>query len=296
MRRRSKRLARKYSIGSLFAVLVCLCSYHLLIGRGGSGEAARRLADPEDPISLDARRSGALILHACGLLYMFVAIAIVCDECFVPALEVITEVLDLSPDVAGATFMAAGGSAPEFFTSLIGALLVESDIGTGTIIGSAVFNVLFVIGACALIAPKPLHLTWFPLARDSMFYAIDLLIVTIVFFDEQVKWYEAMLLFVMYLLYTTFMSYSERIERWAVGTAKGTFISDPEVDQANEDEGSTWAKKDSERIEKRCHATGSWTVYPSETSAGTMKSTCSTGKGKDTAGTGEGEDERLAQK
>jgi len=61
---------------------------------------------------------------------MFMAIALVCDECFVPALEVISEVLNLSPDVAGATFMAAGGSAPEFFTSLIGAVLVESDIGT----------------------------------------------------------------------------------------------------------------------------------------------------------------------
>merc|ERR1719387_286640 len=110
-----------------------------------------------------------------GLIYMFIAIAIVCDECFVPALEVITDVLHLSPDVAGATFMAAGGSAPEFFTSLIGSVLVESDIGTGTIIGSAVFNVLFVIGACTVVAPEPLHLTWFPLARDCCFYAVDLM-------------------------------------------------------------------------------------------------------------------------
>ena len=43
---------------------------------------------------------------------MFVALAIVCDEFFVPALDVIIEVLGCSEDVAGATFMAAGGSAP----------------------------------------------------------------------------------------------------------------------------------------------------------------------------------------
>ena len=43
------------------------------------------------------------------------------------------------PDVAGDTFMAAGGSAPELFTSLIGACITENDVSFGTIVGSAVF-------------------------------------------------------------------------------------------------------------------------------------------------------------
>ena len=56
--------------------------------------------------------------------------------------------------MAGATFMAAGGSAPELFTSLIGMLFSnEVDVGIGTIIGSAVFNVLFVIAVCAFGSP-----------------------------------------------------------------------------------------------------------------------------------------------
>jgi Ca2+/Na+ antiporter len=42
------------------------------------------------------------------LLYLFVGIAIVCDELFVPALEIIAEKKGLSNDVAGATLMAAG--------------------------------------------------------------------------------------------------------------------------------------------------------------------------------------------
>lgn len=49
------------------------------------------------------------------------------------------ERFEISPDVAGATFMAAGGSAPELFTSLIGTFS-GSDVGFGTIVGSAVFN------------------------------------------------------------------------------------------------------------------------------------------------------------
>ena len=39
-------------------------------------------------------------------------------------------------------------------------------MGFGTIVGSAVFNVLFVIGMCAMLSKETLHLTWWPLARD----------------------------------------------------------------------------------------------------------------------------------
>jgi Ca2+/Na+ antiporter len=56
--------------------------------------------------------------------------------------------------VAGATMMAAGGSAPELFTSVIGVFIAISDVGIGTIVGSAVFNVLFVIAACAFASAK----------------------------------------------------------------------------------------------------------------------------------------------
>ncbi len=56
----------------------------------------------------------------------------------------------MDQDVAGATFMAAGSSAPEVFISLIGIFVSESSTGIGAIVGSAVFNILFVIGFCGL--------------------------------------------------------------------------------------------------------------------------------------------------
>ncbi|KAI4467423.1 sodium/potassium/calcium exchanger [Holotrichia oblita] len=100
---------------------------------------------PRDLFTTEQRRSGAILLHVLGVIYMFVALAIVCDEFFVPALDVIIEKLDIQDDVAGATFMAAGGSAPELFTSVIGVFVSFDDVGIGTIVGSAVFNILFVI-------------------------------------------------------------------------------------------------------------------------------------------------------
>lgn len=41
--------------------------------------------------------------------------------------------LNISDDVAGATFMAAGGSAPELFTSIIGVFLAKSNVGIGMV-------------------------------------------------------------------------------------------------------------------------------------------------------------------
>jgi len=202
------------------------------LGEAAASPSSRMLFDPEDQFTLEQRRHGAVLLHCIGLLYMFAAIAIVCDECFVPALEVITEVLNISPDVAGATFMAAGGSAPEFFTSLIGSLVTESDVGTGTIIGSAVFNVLFVIGACAIVAPEALQLTWYPLARDSCFYTVDLIVVTVVFLDEKVMWYEAAILFLLYLCYIVYMRFSYRVEAWALNRP---------LEQVKEEDDKNWA-------------------------------------------------------
>ena len=123
---------------------------------------------------------GGVVFYMFGMMYMFVALAIVCDEFFVPALDVIIEVIGCSEDVAGATFMAAGGSAPELFTSGIGVFISFSDAGIGTIVGSAVFNILFVIGMCALFSKTVLHLTWWPLFRDCTFYSVSLITLILV--------------------------------------------------------------------------------------------------------------------
>lgn len=68
-----------------------------------------------------------------------------------PAIDNLVEKLQLNPDIAAATFQAAGGSGPELATSMVGTFFAPgTNVGIGTIVGSAVFNVLFVIGMCAL--------------------------------------------------------------------------------------------------------------------------------------------------
>lgn len=156
-----------------------------------------------------------------GILYMFLALAIVCDEFFVPALEEIASPhhMNLSMDVAGATLMAAGGSAPELFTSFVGTFQ-ESDIGIGTIVGSAVFNVLFVIGVCSMLSREVLHLTWWPLFRDCSYYAVGLGVLSVmvgVSTSGMVDWWEALVLFVMYVGYVIVMKYNRALYKKLTG-------------------------------------------------------------------------------
>ncbi|NWW15648.1 NCKX1 protein, partial [Falcunculus frontatus] len=169
---------------------------------------------PQDLFSVEERRQGWVVLHIFGIMYVFVALAIVCDEYFVPALGVITEKLQISEDVAGATFMAAGGSAPELFTSLIGVFISHSNVGIGTIVGSAVFNILFVVGTCALFSREILHLTWWPLFRDISFYIIDLLMLILFFLDSVIDWWESLLLLTAYATYVFTMKQNVFLEQW----------------------------------------------------------------------------------
>ncbi|KAM9532643.1 sodium/potassium/calcium exchanger 1 isoform 6-T7 [Guaruba guarouba] len=169
---------------------------------------------PQDLFSVEERRQGWVVLHIFGMMYVFVALAIVCDEYFVPALGVITEKLQISEDVAGATFMAAGGSAPELFTSLIGVFISHSNVGIGTIVGSAVFNILFVIGTCALFSREILHLTWWPLFRDISFYIVDLMMLILFFLDSVIDWWESLLLLTAYATYVFAMKHNVHLEQW----------------------------------------------------------------------------------
>ncbi|XP_055014995.1 sodium/potassium/calcium exchanger 3-like [Boleophthalmus pectinirostris] len=166
---------------------------------------------PDDIFTLEQRRHGAVILHVLCAIYMFHALAIVCDIYFVPSLEKISVNLNLSEDVAGATFMAAGSSAPELFTSLIGVFITKGDVGVGTIVGSAVFNVLVIIGLCGIFSGQPISLSWWPLFRDSVFYILSIIVLILVIYDEKVLWWETIILICMYGIYIIIMKFNRSL-------------------------------------------------------------------------------------
>jgi cation:H+ antiporter len=61
--------------------------------------------------------------------------------------------LGISPLVIGLTIVAFGTSAPELAVSTTGALAGQSDLAVGNVVGSNIFNVLFILGLAAIVAP-----------------------------------------------------------------------------------------------------------------------------------------------
>jgi Ca2+/Na+ antiporter len=153
-----------------------------------------------------------MLLWVLLTLYMFKALGTVCDEYFVPSLEMISEKLELSNDVAGATFMAAGSSAPELFTSIVATFLIVNEGGVGAIIGSAIFNILVIVGATCVCAGQVLHIWWYPLARDCSFYVLSIVELALFIMDDEViQWWEALIMFLSYVAYCVYMKFNEKV-------------------------------------------------------------------------------------
>ncbi|KAL0964432.1 hypothetical protein UPYG_G00323760 [Umbra pygmaea] len=169
---------------------------------------------PTDLFTNQERTEGAVALHVLFAMYMFYALALVCDDYFVPSLEKICERLHLSEDVAGATFMAAGSSAPELFTSVIGVFIAKGDVGVGTIVGSAVFNILCIIGVCGIFSGQAVLLSRWSLMRDSVYYTLSITALIAFIYDEKVSWWESLTLVLMYLGYILIMKFNSNIVRF----------------------------------------------------------------------------------
>uniref|UniRef100_A0A8C9QZ53 Solute carrier family 24 member 4 n=1 Tax=Scleropages formosus TaxID=113540 RepID=A0A8C9QZ53_SCLFO len=156
---------------------------------------------PDDMFTNSERQQGAVLLHIIAALYMFLALAIVCDDFFVTSLEKICEKLHLSEDVAGATFMAAGSSAPELFASIIGVFITHGDVGVGTIVGSAMFNILCIIGVCGIFAGQVLFI--FVRILPKIVYLFS-------------RW-ESLILVVMYVGYILIMKFNTSMQNFFTG-------------------------------------------------------------------------------
>ena len=99
----------------------------------------------------------------------------------------------------GLTIVSIGTSLPEFVTSVIAASKGESDIALGNVIGSNVFNILFILGLSSLISPIPVD--------PSLFFDISIMIlITIVTYlfsirKKDVNKFESIILIAAYAIY-----------------------------------------------------------------------------------------------
>ena len=83
------------------------------------------------------------------------ALIVVGSDVTVDAATKIATILGMSDRFIGLTIVALGTSLPELFTSVNAARKGNADIAIGNIVGSNIFNILFVIGTASLITDIP---------------------------------------------------------------------------------------------------------------------------------------------
>jgi cation:H+ antiporter len=119
----------------------------------------------------------------------------------------------ISPLVVGLTIVAFGTSAPEVAVSLGAVLNGQTDIALGNVVGSNIFNVLFILGLSAMITPLVVNIQLIRQEVPIMLGASLLLLALSL--DKQVSAIDGAMLFALLLAYTVFLVVQSRKETQA---------------------------------------------------------------------------------
>jgi cation:H+ antiporter len=118
----------------------------------------------------------------------------------------IAQLMGLSELVIGLTVVAVGTSLPEIATSLLAAIRGERDLAVGNIVGSNLFNLLFVLGAASAIAPGGIAVSGAALNFDlPVMAAVAAACLPIFFTGHCIQRWEGALFLGYYLAYTAYL-------------------------------------------------------------------------------------------
>ncbi|MFD1851699.1 calcium/sodium antiporter [Oceanobacillus bengalensis] len=111
--------------------------------------------------------------------------------------------LGMSEALVGLTIIAIGTSLPELVTSITAALKKESEIALGNIVGSNIFNILFVLGASSIISPLAVNTKMY----IDIYVMIILTVVLLIFSrtNYRIGKREGMLLAIAYIIYLVYI-------------------------------------------------------------------------------------------
>ena len=138
--------------GAALWVVFLLYLFYLL-------KTAKKGADKnsEDDEGEGSGRGGGKKEKSMAMLFLCTVVGLVLivigSSVTVDAATAIARIIGLSERFIGLTIVALGTSLPELFTSVSAAKRGNADIAIGNVVGSNIFNILFVVGTSALITP-----------------------------------------------------------------------------------------------------------------------------------------------
>lgn len=149
--------------------------------------------------------------HVTILLFILGLVALVAGaELLVRGASRLATTMGISPLVVGLTVVAFGTSAPEVAVSVNAALSGNTDLAVGNVVGSNIFNVLFILGISALITPLVVHAQ---IIRQEIPILVGVSLILIALCaDERIALVESVMLLAALVAYTVFLVVQSRKE------------------------------------------------------------------------------------
>lgn len=140
----------------------------------------------------------SIILALAGLILLIIG-----GETVVKSSSRLAESFGVSPLVIGLTVVAFGTSAPELGVSLMATLEGSADLAVTNVVGSNIFNLAFILGVCALVAPLVVHLQL--LKWDIPIAILATFILTLMCLDDVITKVESVGLVLSLIFYTVWL-------------------------------------------------------------------------------------------
>lgn len=152
-------------------LIICLVAYLVYLAKiGSSGQDAATTEDgaeiveshvSESPISILKSIEGSGSITQIFILNVGVTLAGILmlslgSYWLIRAARGMAEIMGISDLAIGASVVAIGTSLPELATSVVSAIRREADIAIGNVVGSNLFNLLFVLGTVGVVSPLPI--------------------------------------------------------------------------------------------------------------------------------------------
>jgi cation:H+ antiporter len=156
-------------------------------------------ADVEKP-------KNSLILLQIGFVLMGLVLLVFGSRWLVESAVGIATSFGISELVIGLTIIAAGTSLPELATSVIASIRKQEDIAVGNVVGSNIFNILFILGLTAIIAPGGVQVNPAAMSLDIPFMiAVAVACLPLFFTGYRIDRWEGFVFLGYYVAYTAYL-------------------------------------------------------------------------------------------
>ncbi|MGA4670976.1 calcium/sodium antiporter [Propionibacteriaceae bacterium Y1923] len=146
------------------------------------------------------------ILADSAMLVIGLVIIVVGSDWLVDGAVAVAVSRGVSEAVIGLTIVAIGTSAPELVTTVVSTIKGERDIAIGNLLGSSVYNLLFILGATMALSPETIGIPRDVLTIDLVVLAVAVAACIPVFRSGQrIERFEGIILVIAYLAHLAYL-------------------------------------------------------------------------------------------